>query len=124
MVSVHYYCNRPFAASHSRGTKPPCWRAKVALGQDKPKAYIILNGNLLCFSCPSATLVSSTAVLYQGLGLSLFPAITSLWVNKYYFLGDSISVPGVQMVGSGRKIRVRYDLTCSPLSKRLEQASL
>ena len=27
--------NRPFAASHSRGTKPPCWRAKVALGQDK-----------------------------------------------------------------------------------------
>ena len=20
--------NRPFAASHSRGTKPPCWRAK------------------------------------------------------------------------------------------------
>ena len=24
--------NRPFAASHSRGTKPPCWRAKVALG--------------------------------------------------------------------------------------------
>ena len=27
----------PFAASHSRGTKPPCWRAKVALGQDKQK---------------------------------------------------------------------------------------
>ena len=24
-----------FAASHSRGTKPPCWRGKVALEQDK-----------------------------------------------------------------------------------------
>ena len=32
--------NRPFAASHSRGTKLPRWRAKVALGQDKQKTYI------------------------------------------------------------------------------------
>ena len=47
-------CNRPFAASHSRGTKPSCWRAKVALGKDKQKTYIILNCNLLCLSCPSA----------------------------------------------------------------------
>ena len=48
--------NRPFAASHSRGTKPPRWRAKVALGQDKQKTnYIILDGNFLCLSCPSAT---------------------------------------------------------------------
>ena len=45
----------PFAASHSRGTKPSCWRAKVALGQDKQKTYIIWNGNFLCLSCPSAT---------------------------------------------------------------------
>ena len=28
-------CIRPLAASHSRGAKPPCWRARVALGQDK-----------------------------------------------------------------------------------------
>ena len=27
--------NRPFAASHSQGTKLQCWRAKFALGQDK-----------------------------------------------------------------------------------------
>ena len=48
--------NRLFAASHSRGTNPPFWRAKVALGQDKQKTYyIILNGNFLCLSCPSAT---------------------------------------------------------------------
>ena len=47
--------NRPFAASHSRGKKPPRWRAKVALGQDKQKTYIILNGNFLCLSCPSVT---------------------------------------------------------------------
>ena len=32
---------RPFATSHSRDTKPPCWRAKVTLGQDKQKVYII-----------------------------------------------------------------------------------
>ena len=42
----NYYCvqsfvNRPFAASHSRDTKPPCWRAKEALGQDKQRAHII-----------------------------------------------------------------------------------
>ena len=37
--------NRPFVACHSRGTKPPCWDANVALGQDQQKAYIVLNGN-------------------------------------------------------------------------------
>ena len=33
--------NRLFAASHSRGTKPPCWRAKVALGQDKQRKLLV-----------------------------------------------------------------------------------
>ena len=42
---------KPFADSHSL----PCWRAKVALGQDKQKANIILNGIFLCLSRPSAT---------------------------------------------------------------------
>ena len=63
LIAVHVHfkrfvdltINRPFAASHSRGTKPPYWRAKVALGQDKQMAYIILNGNFLCLSCASAT---------------------------------------------------------------------
>ena len=32
-------CNRPFAACHSRGTKPPCWDAKVVLGQDNKGNY-------------------------------------------------------------------------------------
>ena len=50
--------NRPFAAFHALGTKPPCWNAKVSLGQDQQKAYIILNGNFLCLSCPSATFLS------------------------------------------------------------------
>ena len=27
--------NKPFTASHSRGTKQPCWRAREALGWDK-----------------------------------------------------------------------------------------
>ena len=50
--------DRPFAAFHSRGTKLPCWNAKVVLGQDQQKAHIILNGNFLCLSCPSATFAS------------------------------------------------------------------
>ena len=32
--------------------------AKVALGQDQQKAHIILNGNFLCLSCPSAMFAS------------------------------------------------------------------
>ena len=32
--------------------------AKVALWQDQQKAYIILNGNFLCLSSPSATFAS------------------------------------------------------------------
>ena len=47
--------NRPFAASHSRGTKPPCWRAKVALGQDKQRKLPFKIMYVFCLSCPSAT---------------------------------------------------------------------
>ena len=47
--SILVVSNRPFAACHSRGTKPPCWDANVALGQDQQKAYIILNANFLFF---------------------------------------------------------------------------
>ena len=54
-ASLPKHNNRPFASSHSRGAKPPSWRAKVALGEDKQKTYIILNGNFLCLSCPSVT---------------------------------------------------------------------
>ena len=47
---------RPFAASHSRGTKPSCERVKVALGQDKqgklPFTCKIMY--VFCSSCPSA----------------------------------------------------------------------
>ena len=69
MLSIFKFCassnslfflraaNRPFAASHSRSTKPPRWRAKAALRQDKQRTYIILNCNFLCLSCPSATFV-------------------------------------------------------------------
>ena len=47
--------NRLVAATHSRGTKPPCWRANVALRQDKQKANLVFNNNCLCLSCPSVT---------------------------------------------------------------------
>ena len=42
------FINRPFAASRSRGTHPPCWRARGALGQYKRGAHTSLRkfGNL------------------------------------------------------------------------------
>ena len=39
--------NRPFAAIHSRGTKPPCWGEKVAVGEDKQR----LTAKGLFFDC-------------------------------------------------------------------------
>ena len=57
-LSIHPI-NRLFAASHSSGTKPPCWRTKVALGQDKQKAYMSLNDNFLCLTCPARLLLFS-----------------------------------------------------------------
>ena len=47
--------NRSFVASHSRGTKPPWWRAKVALGQDKQRKLPFKIMYVFCLSCPSAT---------------------------------------------------------------------
>ena len=49
------YGNRPFAASQSRGTKPPYWRANVALGQDKQRKLPFKIMYAFCLSCPSAT---------------------------------------------------------------------
>ena len=46
---------RPFAASHSRGTKLPCWRAKVALGHDKKGKSPFKIMYAFCLSCPGAT---------------------------------------------------------------------
>ena len=52
--------NRPFAACHSLSTKPPCWDAKVALGQDKQKFCMPLVG-----LAPVRLLRTSMAVLYH-----------------------------------------------------------
>ena len=41
--------------SHSRGTKPPRWRAKFALGQDKQRKLPFKIMLVFCLSCPSAT---------------------------------------------------------------------
>ena len=44
---------RPFAASHLCRTKPSCWRAKVALGQDKQRKLIFeINYVFLLFVQP------------------------------------------------------------------------
>ena len=47
---------RPFAASHSRGTKPSCEKVKVALGQDKQRKlpFTCKIMYVFCSSCPSA----------------------------------------------------------------------
>ena len=50
--------NRPFAAFHSRGTKPPCWDAKVALVQDKQRKLPFKIMSAFCWSYPSATFAS------------------------------------------------------------------
>ena len=88
--------NRPFAACHSRGTKPPCWNAKVALEQDQQKAYIIWNSNFLCFSCPSATFASQHGsflprewqatkfLLYQTTSCSLCYLYSNITLPRYY----------------------------------------
>lgn len=52
---------RSFVASQSRVAKPPCWRAKAALGQEKQRE---LSFNLckLCFFCPSASICDLLAL--------------------------------------------------------------
>ena len=52
-----YYPKFP-AACHSRGTKQPCWDAKVALGQDKQRKLPFKIMFAICWSCPSATFAS------------------------------------------------------------------
>ena len=47
--------NRPFAGNHSRGTKLPCWREKVVLGQDKQRKLPVKIMYAFCLSCPSVT---------------------------------------------------------------------
>ena len=58
-ISLRTNHNRLFAASHSRGTKPPCWRAKVALGQDKQRKLPFQIMYVFCLSCPSASKLPS-----------------------------------------------------------------
>ena len=70
-----YWRQRGKAASHLRGTKPSCWRAKVALGQDKWRKYHIK----LCvpFVCldPVRLSLASMVVLYQ----------VSCWLQRTYW---------------------------------------
>ena len=54
-ISFCIPCDRPFATSHSRGTRPPCWRAKIALGQDKQRKLPLQIMYVFCLSCPGAT---------------------------------------------------------------------
>ena len=58
--------NRPFAAYHSRCTKPPCWGAKVALGECKQRT---LPYKIICIPfvglSPVRLLRPSMAFLYH-----------------------------------------------------------
>ena len=84
-ASLPKHNNRPFASSHSRGAKLPRWRAKVALGQDKQKTYIILNGNFLCLSCPSVTF----ALQYGGFVPHEWLAAKDLFIVKQDKINDN-----------------------------------
>ena len=53
-VTYMLWFNGLFPASHSHGTKPPCWRAKVALRQDKQKKLPFKFMYVFCLSCSSA----------------------------------------------------------------------
>ena len=57
--------NRPFPASHSHGTKPPCWRAKFALRQDRKRELPFKIMYVFVCLVPVLLLLSSTAVLYN-----------------------------------------------------------
>ena len=94
--------NRPFAGSYSCGTNSPCCRAKVALGQDKQKTYIILNGNFLCLSCPSATFalqhggcVPREWLAAKGLLMLTPPSPhpTGMWLlENFYYLKVTVQI--------------------------------
>ena len=83
-----YQGNWPFAASHSRGTKPPCWRAKVALGQDKQRKLPFKIMYVFLFVClvPVRLLLSSLAVqLYHvnGYLAEICPNIMkTIWLRR------------------------------------------
>ena len=74
---------RLLPASHSRGAKLPCWRAKVALGQLKTnkRHTLILNGNFLCLSCPSVTF----AFQQGGIVPCKWLAATGLFLCGFFF---------------------------------------
>ena len=50
--------HRTFAAFYSRGSKPPCWNAKVALGQETQRKLPFKIMYAFYWSCPSATFPS------------------------------------------------------------------
>ena len=65
----HYFIlldyNRLFAASHSHGTKPPCWREKLHWDKtNKENCHLKLCMSFVCL-VPVRLLLSSMAVLYN-----------------------------------------------------------
>ena len=63
IVACHHVVPSKWSRLWLRGTKPPCWDAKVALGQDQQKAYLILNGNFLCLFSRSVVIICRTECL-------------------------------------------------------------
>ena len=59
LTYIYMHCSglqiAPFAASHSRGTKLPCWRAKVELEWDKQRKSPFKTMLAFCLSWPRAT---------------------------------------------------------------------
>ena len=75
--------NRPFAASHLRGTKPPCWRAQVTLGQDKQRKLPFQIMYVFCLSCPSATLALQRGGFVPGEWLAAKGLLIDGWIDDW-----------------------------------------
>ena len=136
--------NRPFAASHSRGSKLPCWRPRHALRQDNERADIILlfspsasfapqhGGVCTTWNERSITTVlrPSTDVIHLTLTLKMTTAQvveTSLTVNNNSPIQDCIHpddhtqpahemTPGGSNLGhtGGRQVLSLLRQPCSP----------
>ena len=62
-MTSHLSLCKPFSAIHSRGTKPPCWKAINALAQAKQKAYIVNMVISFVHLLPRSLLLNRMAVL-------------------------------------------------------------
>ena len=70
--------NRLFVASHSRGKKPPYWKARYALGKDKQKEITIFKNDVKLFCLVPLRPLHSSMVVRFKLRISQ----SRMWADK------------------------------------------